>query len=598
MKNLLFVPLILLSGYLSAQVSEAPSLSCVRNAGSDIELFWTLPVTNCGGAFNSYDIYISNSFNGPYTLEQSVTDVTVTSTVVNNPASTVFYFYMITNRACPAGTAFPTSDTLDNIKPQPSPRILSVDVNMANQIEVSWTASSSKEIVGYLIYNDNNGFNTPDTVYGRTNTTFTDLTGNPFNKTNRYFIRTLEYCENDTGFLGSSFTDSSILEIHSSILLKYTQQNKCERTARIGWNKYENYGFEGGITGYIIWVDSNGTGLIPIDTISPTDSLYNVPDIYPGVIYDVRVSALLPRGFEAFSNPVSLTGQTTPLPLNFHIYNATPVADGTVEISYYNELPDAIKDIQLQRSSNGINFDNINGQEQTPPGAVIRIFKDGNAKPNERALTFRFLARDSCDVQYNSGSINTIYLAGKEKKDGGIDLFWNAFNVTDGAADQFELVKYFNGIETDRFILSTSTLVYTDVLPFRPDVLDTVCYQIEVPFTVQLGTASANNITYSNRICFTPEPKAYVPNAFKPEGIKPENRRIKPNLTYATDEGYLFQIFNRYGETMFSSGDRTKSWDGQYNGEEAPLDSYIYVVNFQGLDGKEKTKTGVIMLLK
>jgi gliding motility-associated-like protein len=318
----------------------------------------------------------------------------------------------------------------------------------------------------------------------------------------------------------------------------------------------------------------------------------------PGVSYTIRVSALLPQGYSAFSNPVSFTGQTTPVPANFHIYNATPLADGTVEISFYNELPGSIKEIQLQRSSDGINFDNINGREQTAPTDIIRAFKDGNAKPNERYLTFRFLVRDSCDVQYNSGKINTVFLSGKEQKNGGINLFWNSFNVEDGVANHYELVKYFNGTESDRIILSTSTLGYLDGAPFRPDELDTVCYQIEVPFTVQLGSVSADNITYSNTVCFTPEPKAYVPNAFKPEGIKPENRRIGTNLTYATDEGYLFQIFNRFGEMMFSSEDRTKSWDGQYKGGEAPLDSYIYVVKFQGLDGKEHSKTGVIMLLK
>jgi gliding motility-associated-like protein len=600
MKQLLLLFIILSSFCLSiAQISEPPSLTCVRDNGVNTELYWGLPVTNCAGGFNSYDIFRASSRSGPYTLALSLNDPTETFVSLPNPAvGTVSYYYMVSNRNCPAGTTFPTSDTLDNLRPKFSPRILSVTVNDDDDIEITWEADRSPEVLGYLIYNDNNGFNEPDTVYGRGNTIFLDSDADPFFKTNRYFIRTFELCENDTGFIGSSFTDSSRVEIHSSILLKYGGQVRCERIARIAWNKYNNYGYQGGVLGYVILVDEDGLGYTAVDTVYPLDSLYSIQGIAVDVVYNVKVIALLPGGHEAFSNFITFTGQTAPVPINFHIYNATPVEDGTIEVSYHNESPLAVKELQMQRSFNGINFDNINGREQTAPGAIIRIFKDGTGNPNNRAVFYRFIIRDSCDVIYNSGVINTVHLAGKELKNGGISLLWNPFNVSDGAADRYDLVKYVNGIEVSRLPLSTTTLTFLDANPFVLNQLDTVCYQLEVPFTVNMGSFSADNITVSNTVCFTPEPKAYVPNAFKPNGIQPENRAIGANLTYATEEGFLFQIFNRYGEMMFNTDDRTQRWDGFYKGNPSPMDGYIYVVKFQGLDGKERTKTGVIMLLR
>lgn len=582
-----------------AQISEPPRLTCVRDNGANIELFWDTPLTNCGGAFNSYDIFNAPTLNGPYSLLTSITDPASTGTSLVNPSpGTVRYFYMVTNRNCPAGTSVPTSDTLDNRRPKFSPRIRSVSVNIDDHIEITWDADRSPEVLGYLIYNDNNGFNVPDTVFGRGNTFFLDTDADPFNKTNRYFIRTFELCENDTGFVGSSFTDSSRAEIHSTILLKHAGQSRCERTALIAWNKYNNHGYEGGVTGYVIWVDEDGSGFIPIDTISPNDSLYNVPGIQVDIPYLVKVSALLPGGYEAFSNYVSFTGQTTPAPINFHVYNATPVEDGTVEISYYNENPIAVKELQIQRSFNGINFDNINAREQTPPFSIIRAFRDGTANPDARAAFYRFIIRDSCDIIYQSGVINTVHLSGKEEKNGGISLFWNPFNVSDGSHDNYELIKFVNGVEVERVILGPSVLTYFDESPFVLNQLDTVCYQIEVPFTVQLGNTSADNLTITNTICFTPEPKAYVPNAFKPDGIQPENRRLRANLIFATEEGFLFQVFNRYGEKVFDTEDPSQSWDGFYKGKVQPMDGYIYVVKFQGLDGTERIKKGIVMLLK
>ncbi|MBK8489941.1 MAG: hypothetical protein IPL49_03300 [Saprospirales bacterium] len=93
---------------LSAQVFP-PELLCLRGD----TIVWNLPTNTCG-SFNSYDIWYSSSFNGPYSLLNSVTNPGQTSFVHPNPGNDLFYYYMTGNYNCP-GEPVLSSDTLDNL---------------------------------------------------------------------------------------------------------------------------------------------------------------------------------------------------------------------------------------------------------------------------------------------------------------------------------------------------------------------------------------------------------------------------------------------------------------------------------------------------
>jgi gliding motility-associated-like protein len=45
-------------------------------------------------------------------------------------------------------------------------------------------------------------------------------------------------------------------------------------------------------------------------------------------------------------------------------------------------------------------------------------------------------------------------------------------------------------------------------------------------------------------------------------------------------------IFNRWGEVIFETEDRTKVWDGSYRGEPIPIGVYPWIITYEG-DSKE-----------
>jgi gliding motility-associated-like protein len=68
-----------------------------------------------------------------------------------------------------------------------------------------------------------------------------------------------------------------------------------------------------------------------------------------------------------------------------------------------------------------------------------------------------------------------------------------------------------------------------------------------------------------------------IPNAFSPngDGIN-DTWQIEYLESYP---GTTVDIFNRYGQKVFSSVGYTKPWDGKYNGKVLPVGTYYYVIN-------------------
>ncbi len=74
-------------------------------------------------------------------------------------------------------------------------------------------------------------------------------------------------------------------------------------------------------------------------------------------------------------------------------------------------------------------------------------------------------------------------------------------------------------------------------------------------------------------------PRINAPNAFRPGGV---NAQFFVYHKYVSTDNFDVKIYNRWGEIVFQSNDRDFRWDGTYNGRQAPLGTYPYVVRFKG----------------
>ena len=89
----------------------------------------------------------------------------------------------------------------------------------------------------------------------------------------------------------------------------------------------------------------------------------------------------------------------------------------------------------------------------------------------------------------------------------------------------------------------------------------------------------------------------FFPNAFSPNGDG-QNDRFRM-LTSAGVELKQLEVYNRWGQRVWSTTDYTQSWDGTFQGEDAPLATYYYVFSYKCLtDGRDYIKKGDVVLVR
>ena len=89
----------------------------------------------------------------------------------------------------------------------------------------------------------------------------------------------------------------------------------------------------------------------------------------------------------------------------------------------------------------------------------------------------------------------------------------------------------------------------------------------------------------------------YVPNAFTPDG-NGLNDVFIPVMSYVSADNYLMQIYDRWGNLVFSSTDINRGWDGTYNGNLISVSAvFHYVIYYKDVTGKSFLKTGSVTLI-
>ncbi|MEP7168322.1 MAG: gliding motility-associated C-terminal domain-containing protein, partial [Bacteroidota bacterium] len=94
-------------------------------------------------------------------------------------------------------------------------------------------------------------------------------------------------------------------------------------------------------------------------------------------------------------------------------------------------------------------------------------------------------------------------------------------------------------------------------------------------------------------------PKFFVPSSFTPNDDGLNDKLCPMGNSYETFE---FNVFNRWGQRVFSSDNASVCWDGTFKGKKAPIDVYAYSVSFTainefGLTEKKRT-AGTVSVIR
>jgi gliding motility-associated-like protein len=86
-----------------------------------------------------------------------------------------------------------------------------------------------------------------------------------------------------------------------------------------------------------------------------------------------------------------------------------------------------------------------------------------------------------------------------------------------------------------------------------------------------------------------------VPTGFSPNGDG-NNDVLNVYGTLKVSD-FKLEIYNRWGEKLFTTTDKSKGWDGTYNGVNVPVGVYAYIYRVN-LDGKIIQKSGSVTLIR
>lgn len=122
------------------------------------------------------------------------------------------------------------------------------------------------------------------------------------------------------------------------------------------------------------------------------------------------------------------------------------------------------------------------------------------------------------------------------------------------------------------------------------------------------GTFPVSLIAFNENGCFDTITKFitlpfhlgfYVPNAFTPNGDN-VNDVFTPIVNGIRDTTFDFIIFDRWGQTVYRTNDKTKGWNGKKDNsgnERLPTGQYVYRIYFRDQTGKQHTKYGSVYMV-
>lgn len=91
------------------------------------------------------------------------------------------------------------------------------------------------------------------------------------------------------------------------------------------------------------------------------------------------------------------------------------------------------------------------------------------------------------------------------------------------------------------------------------------------------------------------DPFVYVPNAFSPNGDNENDvLYVRGNLV----KEMVFRVYDRWGELVFESFDRSQGWDGTFRGKELDPDTYDYYLKVTCVDDYESIIKGNVTLMR
>lgn len=261
--------------------------------------------------------------------------------------------------------------------------------------------------------------------------------------------------------------------------------------------------------------------------------------------------------------------------------------------------PDSISDVSISVTEQGIQLywnestTTVNNYEIRSNNLKIAEtsdleYLDSNSNGNSSPICYTFKSFDECDNTNESADLCSIYLSGSISSDNLVTLTWNEYQGYENGVSNYQIEKYYNLSLVGTSQSSTNLLEQTDT----NDNEQILNYKVTA-----LPTSSTLPPSESNIITLIKPNNIYYPTAFTPDG-----KGSSINETFAVQARYIaiyrMQIFNRWGEMVYTTESPEEGWDGNYNSKPQQEGTYIFNLEIIDLAGRQIKRNGSFLLLR
>ncbi len=467
---------------------------------------------------------------------------------------------------------------------------LSVDDN--NNAIMSWSANSAKDVIAYVIYQFNGSTKVPiDTVYGINATNYNYLFSNADANSEQYFLVAYDSCGN-----------ISPLNAGLKTIFLTTTANICEHSATLKWSAYPTIGT--GLAGYRVYqstVSSVGPYSL-ITTVSAATLTYKVTGLTPNTTYYFKIQAVDNSGTKTSSSNRKKFFAALPIPPTFsYLRTASVSGSSSVDIICHVDVAASTLSYKIMRSTNNApaNYIEIGTVAKSSTSPIT--YTDNTANTTSQSYYYKVVNVDSCGFDGMQTNVaRTILLTAEGNSETMTNtLTWNDYETWLGNVSSYNIYRGIDGVFSSTPIANipyagTGTNSYVDDISMQLQGQGIFNYYVEA-LEGAGNTYGFSETSLSNVADALQNSLVFIPNAFKPSGI---NKIFVPVTTFVEFDNYLFTIYNRWGQIIFSTTTVNDGWDGTQDGKNCELGMYVYSLKFKTSSGKSIDRKGFVTLIR
>ncbi len=489
------------------------------------------------------------------------------------------------------------------------PEITVVTINDEGKVQISWKVSDPSVIDGYVVVR--RIFDHPSAIDGThhdiatvtdgTTTTFVDETidfglPNPDVRPESYRVKSFKMNGTD------QVVSERMSESHALIHLKQPTFDKCEEKVTLTWSHYVGWG--GDLGAYIVYGRASGATVFEqLATLSANDTTFVHESPTVNADYEYYISALHPVAkLFTRSNVKSVSTAIPQTPDLFRAEYGTVTKEEKVRVSFSLGASSDVTHYVLQKSKSA--EDGFEDIEVVEPTETDYVYIDEEAEIDEMNY-YRLKAIGSCGEPIGETGVaqNIVSTAIIEDKQTGINrITWSGYKHWPEGVDRYELYRSIDNNQPEQVGNYTPTTLRVQdnigLFRFQPYKGKTVagkfCYFVRA---ISRGNALSGEPIYSDseENCVHYPKFIMMANAINPTSEDPKNRVFRPKVAYVNS--YKLIIYNRWGDSIFSTQDAQVGWDGTSEGKLVLPGAYVYYIEFRDSHGDINQYRGMISVI-